>query len=44
MMITVRRCFRRILEAQLRRYVRTDAEIEDEVKELFEIVAGGGAG
>jgi len=44
MMITVKRCFRRALEGQLRHYVRTDADIEDEIRELFEIIAVGGAG
>jgi DNA-directed RNA polymerase specialized sigma24 family protein len=44
MIITVKRCFRRILEDHLRRFVRTDSEIEDEMSELLEIISGGRAG
>jgi len=44
MIITVKRCFRRVLEDQLRRFVRTDSEIEDEFNELLGIIARGGAG
>lgn len=43
MIITVKRCFRRVLEDQLRRFVRTDPEIEDEFDELLGIIAKGGA-
>jgi RNA polymerase sigma-70 factor (ECF subfamily) len=44
MIITVKRCFRRVLEDQLRRFVRTDSEIDDEFNELLGIIAKGGAG
>jgi RNA polymerase sigma-70 factor (ECF subfamily) len=44
MMITVKRCFRRILEDQLRLFVRTDSEVEDEFNELLEIVSKKCAG
>lgn len=44
MIITVKRCFRRVLEDHLRRFVRTDSEIEDEINELLEIISGGRAG
>lgn len=44
MIITVKRCFRRALEDQLRRFVRADSEIEDELNELLGIIAKGGAG
>ena len=44
MIITVKRCFRRTLEDQLRRFVQTDADIEDELNELLGIFARGGAG
>lgn len=44
MIITVKRCFRRVLEDRLRRFVRNDSEIEDEFDELLGIIAKGGAG
>jgi len=44
MIITVKRCFGRVLEDQLGRFVREDSEIEDEINELFEIISGGRAG
>ena len=44
MIITVKRCFRRVLEDILRRFVRTDSEIEDEINELLEIISEGRAG
>jgi RNA polymerase sigma-70 factor (ECF subfamily) len=44
MIITVKRCFRRILEDRLRGFVRNDSEIEDEFNELLRIIAKGGAG
>ena len=44
MIITVKRCFRRILEDHLRRFVQTDSEIEDEISELLEIISGNCAG
>lgn len=44
MIVTVKRCFRRTLEEQLRRFVRTESEIEDELNELLGIIAKGGAG
>ena len=44
MIITVKRCFRRALEDQLRRFVRSDSEIEDEINELLGIIDKGGAG
>ena len=44
MIITVKRCFRRILEDNLRRFVQTEEEIETEFNELFEIIASGRAG
>ena len=44
MIITVKRCFGRVLKDQLGRFVREDSEIEDEINELFEIISGGRAG
>jgi len=44
MIITVKRCFRRALEDQLRRFVGADSEIEDELNELFGALGKGGAG
>ena len=44
MIITIKRCFRRVLEDHLRRFVRTDSEIEDEFNELLGIISGGRAG
>ena len=44
MIITIKRCFRRVLEDYLRRFVRTDLEVEDEIKELLEIISEGRAG
>jgi hypothetical protein len=44
MIITVKRCFRRVLEDHLRRFVRTDSEIEEEINELLEIISAGRAG
>ena len=44
MIVTVKRCFRRVLEDQLGRSVREDSEIEDEINELLEIISGGRAG
>jgi len=44
MIITIKRCFRRILEDHLRRFVRTDSEIEDEFNELLGIISRGRAG
>jgi len=44
MIVTIKRCFRRVLEDHLRRFVRTDTEIEDEINELLGIISGGRAG
>jgi RNA polymerase sigma-70 factor (ECF subfamily) len=44
MIITIKRCFKRILEDNLRRFVRTDSEIEDEFNELLRIISKGRAG
>jgi RNA polymerase sigma-70 factor (ECF subfamily) len=44
MIITVKRSFRRALEDQLRRFVRADSEVEEELTELLGAVAKGGAG
>ena len=41
MIITIKRCFRRILEDHLRRCVRVDSEIEDEIDELLQIISTG---
>lgn len=43
MIITIKRCFRRVLEDHLRRFVRTDSEIEDEFSELLGIISKGRA-
>lgn len=43
MVETVKRRFRRVLEETVRRQVRSDAEIEDEIHELGEILSEGGA-
>ena len=39
MIITIKRCFRRTLLDHLRRYVRMDSEIEEEMNELFRIIS-----
>ena len=44
MIITIKRCFRRVLEDYLRRFVRTDLDIEDEINELLETISAGRAG
>lgn len=44
MIVTVKRCFSRTLEDQLRHFVQTDADIEDERKELMGIICQGRAG
>jgi DNA-directed RNA polymerase specialized sigma24 family protein len=44
MIITIKRCFRRVLEDHLRCFVRTDSEIEDEFNELLGIISRGRAG
>lgn len=44
MIITVKRCFRRVLEDQLRRFVREDSDIEEEINELIEVISAGRAG
>ena len=44
MIITIKRCFRRILEDHMRRFVRTDSDIEDEFNELLGIISKGRAG
>ena len=44
MIVTVKRCFRRVLEDQLGRFVREDSDIEDEINELLEVISGGRAG
>ena len=44
MIITIKRCFRRVLEDHLRRFVRMDSEIEDEMREFLEIISGDRAG
>ena len=44
MIVTVKRCFRRTLEDQLRHFVQTDGEIEDEMKELLGIISQDRAG
>jgi DNA-directed RNA polymerase specialized sigma24 family protein len=44
MIITIKRCFKRVLEDHLRRFVRADSEIEDEFNELLGIISKGRAG
>lgn len=44
MIVTVKRSFRRVLEDQLRHFVKTDSEIEDELNEIFAVVGKSGAG
>lgn len=44
MITTVKRSFRRALEDQLRRFVPTDSDIEDELNELFNAIGKGRAG
>ena len=44
MIITIKRCFRRVLEDHLRGFVQMDSEIEDEMSEFLGIIAGGRAG
>jgi len=44
MIITVKRCFRRVLEDQLRHFVQSNAEIEDEFNELLGIISKERAG
>ena len=44
MIITVKRCFRRVLEDHLRHFVQTDSEIENEINELLGIISKGRAG
>jgi hypothetical protein len=44
MIITVKRCFRRTLENQLRSFVHTDSEIADELNDLLGIIAKRSAG
>ena len=43
MIITVKRRFSTALKNQLRQYVRSDSEVEDEIKALIEIISKGGA-
>jgi DNA-directed RNA polymerase specialized sigma24 family protein len=44
MIITIKRCFKRVLEDHLRRFVRTGSEVGDEFNELLEIISKGRAG
>ena len=44
MIITVKRCFKRVLDDHLRGFVRTDSEFEDEFSELLGITSKDCAG
>lgn len=44
MVITVKRCFRRILEDHLRHSVRDDSSVDEEIQDLFALFESGCAG
>jgi hypothetical protein len=44
MIVTVKRCFRRALEGQMRNFVQSDSEIEEELAALFTALAKDSAG
>jgi DNA-directed RNA polymerase specialized sigma24 family protein len=44
MIITVKRCFRRILEDHLKQYVQTNSGIDEEIRDLFHLLEQFGAG
>jgi hypothetical protein len=44
MIVTIKRRFRTVLKRFLRQFVRSESQVEDELKELLEILSKSGAG